>query len=576
MARPWDRLSLKREVGILVPVSLLLLVALSTYTLFSYRNALHLLRDQEQARATRAARSLVLRLAEPGSDAETVLRQAHPDTLGAALLAADGTRLVAFGDLPPGDLLAELGSPAASTSTAVGPNGRVGPRVVGFASYGATPAARRFVRVDFASPLLASQLRGLPVLIAVVLGVDLGVLLLGLFFLRHLMAPFEALLDRARQVGPQPEAREDEVAFLVKTFEKALTALAQAEKEPTPTTELTALERLLTTSLETGMLLVDQAGQVVTGNAAGLSLLGLDEERLPQPLAQLLATEPDLLAPLETVLRTGVGIKRQEHLLAGRTLGYSAHVLRRDDGRERGLLVLVTDLTEVRRQESAQRLAEGMHQLGEMAAGVAHELRNSVATLAGYLTLIERRPDAGSFDDYLGEVRREVQHLRRVVEDFLAFARPGTARREAVDLLALARRVAADPSLPPGAVRLASRVSRASLPGDAQLLERALRNLVLNAVEAQHQGSSASPVELVVADEAGAPSLSVLDRGPGLPAEIRERLFQPFVTGRSDGVGLGLALAYRIVGLHQGQLELLDREGGGTEARVSFPGGNSE
>ena len=109
------------------------------------------------------------------------------------------------------------------------------------------------------------------------------------------------------------------------------------------------------------------------------------------------------------------------------------------------------------------------------------------------------------------------------------------------------------------------------LRGDPQLLERAVRNLLHNAVQAEREAGRSGPVEVSVVLQPEGVEVAVADRGPGLPAEIRERLFHPFATGRPGGVGLGLALAHRIVVLHGGRIRLEDRPGGGTQALLSFP-----
>lgn len=226
-----------------------------------------------------------------------------------------------------------------------------------------------------------------------------------------------------------------------------------------------------------------------------------------------------------------------------------------------------------REQEDRERLAEGLARLGEMAAGVAHELRNGLAALSGYLELVERRADAAPDPQHLEALRQECRHLERVVEDFLAFAHPGTVRLAEVDLAELARQAATSPALAATRVEVRDRTRGAArLAADAHLLQRALTNLVANAVEASVDGGEVTvtvertPAEWVVAVE---------DRGPGIPETVRERLFQPFVTGRPDGTGLGLPLAQRIAGLHGGRVEIGDRVGGGTRAALHLPAGKN-
>ncbi|MEO8093845.1 MAG: ATP-binding protein, partial [Pseudolysinimonas sp.] len=229
-------------------------------------------------------------------------------------------------------------------------------------------------------------------------------------------------------------------------------------------------------------------------------------------------------------------------------------------------------LTDVRRRDEENRLAESLARIGELAAGVAHELRNSLATIRGYLTLIERRPEEETITDYLGEMRHEADHLQRVLEDFLAFARPGSTRLEEVDLQAVVRRAVTDPALGGAAIALRLEVpGGALLQGDPQLLERAVRNLLHNAVQAEAFSPSESRVEARVRRTAEGLELEIADRGPGVPLTVREHLFNPFVSGRPGGVGLGLALAHRIVDLHGGRIRLDERIGGGTTARVIFP-----
>ncbi|MCB1035375.1 MAG: hypothetical protein KDD47_16240, partial [Acidobacteria bacterium] len=172
------------------------------------------------------------------------------------------------------------------------------------------------------------------------------------------------------------------------------------------------------------------------------------------------------------------------------------------------------------------------------------------------------------------EIRRETDHLKRVLEDFLLFARPGTARATEVALEGVVRRAAADPALEGAAVEL-HRLSAdiPSLLGDEQLLEHAFRNLLRNAVRAQSESGRDDPIIVELGRDAETLFVRIEDRGAGLPEEIGERLFQPFVSGFRGGVGLGLAVSHRIVTLHGGRLRLLNRTGGGARAEVVFPTG---
>ena len=584
------RLGLRREILILLPAALLLLAILSTFTLFSYRNGVELLAEERRLAAATLARDVAAAVA-----AETPnpyeLRRLAPRALAVALIDAAGEPLVTAGELPASDLLRPAGPRPPDEPAGFGPGEELPDRVAGFAPLG-PPAARRWVRVDLPAELLAGQRRGLAVLTFVVLTVDAALVLLVVLFLRHLLALYEILLERARQMGElgghhedgeDDEDGEDEVEFLLATFERALASLAAADPRhhaAEAEEDIAALERMLAPSLQSGLLLLDRQGDVLALNPMGAELLGVPAPTPGAPLAEVLAGQPELAAILTAAVADEQEVQRRELSVrvgqATLTLGATVHPLRRDDGGVRGWLVLFADLTEAQRRAGESRLAESLARLAEMAGGMAHELRNGLATLRGYLTLIERRPDEGSIVDFVREIRGEADHLERVLDDFLAFARPGTARLAELSLPALVRRAAADPALAGTELRLAG-LDRSGgeadvrLKGDAQLLERAVRNLLRNAAEAEREAGRAGPIDVVLARRPEGVELAIEDRGAGVPRELRERLFHPFATGRAGGVGLGLTLVHRVVTLHGGHVRLDDRPGGGTRAVIWLP-----
>lgn len=406
----------------------------------------------------------------------------------------------------------------------------------------------------------------------VVVPIDVAVTLLVLLYLRRLVAPWETLLERARRAAPE-EGGKGDLELLLATFERALEGLPA---ELPADADIEALRRSLLGNLDSGVLLVDAERRVVSLNAVGARLLGAPEPQGERPeLAALLPGLAPLDRLVEEALASGRSSRRADlEIAAGggaAVLGATAHPLVRDDGTVRGALVLFVDLTAARREADRERLGRSLAQLGELSAGLAHELRNGLATLRGYLGLLERGPGADERRAYVEEIRRESDHLQRVLDDFLAFSRPEARRVEAVDLEALARRAAADPGLGGLAVEVVCPAPVPPVDGDPHLLERALRNLLRNAAAAQREGGSAAPLEVRIEGAAGAVEVAVLDRGPGLPDVPVEELFQPFVSHRADGVGLGLALAERLAAVHGGAVRLEPREGGGVRATLSLP-----
>jgi signal transduction histidine kinase len=562
------RLGLRREVSILVPVAIFLAVFLSIFTLLGYRNGIAQLVDERQSEARRLARGLAEEAQRSRREVEA-LRSLAPQARQIALIEGDARTV------PP-----EVRS---GVRFGFGPDAATLGQVVGWAPVGAGPA-RRYLRVELPADTLVREQERLRILTPVVLSVDVALAVLVLFFLGHWLAPIELLLERARAAGAGAPREADEVSFLLATFERALSTLAPATAG---SGALSALEQALPASFDkSGVLLLDPEGVVLALNRFGADLLGLEP---PEPrrmrVEELLAAHPSLARLFLQIRTEGRGVEREECAIEtsqGRsTLGLTVHPLRRDDGTLQGYLALFADLTEVRVREERSRLAENLRELGELAAGAAHELRNSLATLRGYLGLAERvegeppeRIDGESAArrrEYWAEIHRETLHLKRVLDDFLTFARPETARFQPVDLGSLLSRIAADPVFAVGPVLWrAPETADLGLAADAQLLERAIKNLLMNAVAASPPGI---PVELAVANTEGEIRITVADRGEGIPDAIRPRLFVPFASGRSDGVGLGLALARRIAVLHGGSLTLEDREGGGTCAQMTLPAG---
>lgn len=410
----------------------------------------------------------------------------------------------------------------------------------------------------------------------VVLPVGTALVLLVTLFVRHWIEPMERMLDRAHDLALD-ESEGTEIEFLVETFEKATAALLQERAAGEGSSaEIEAIERTLGPSLDSGVLLCDHEGTVLSINEAGTAILGVEAPTdRTTDIDTLLAPHPELSEMLQTAVREQSGLRRRELILASpegeRTLGLTSHLLRRDDGEIRGYLMLFVDLTEARRTAEDERLTESLAQLAELVAGLAHELRNSLAALKGYLTLVERDRTGESISDYLQEIRRESDHLQRVLDDFLSFARPGSDRPEDIPIDRLLARIATGPGLDPPGVRVEEEGPGRVVRGDPQLLERALRNLVLNAVEASRREGAVDPVRVSVRAGAEGIEVVVADRGAGLDEDEVRRAFRPFVTARPDGVGLGLPVAQRIVALHGGKLRLSRRPGGGTEAVVHLP-----
>ena len=226
-------------------------------------------------------------------------------------------------------------------------------------------------------------------------------------------------------------------------------------------------------------------------------------------------------------------------------------------------------------EEMRQGLAARDEERETLLAGIAHEIRNPLGGLTLFTGLVAEETAGTPAAPHVARVQAEVDTLTRVVEEFLDYARARPLARAPVPLGPLLEEVAAL-ARPGGAERgvgvrvEAGGADLGEASGDRQMLRRALLNLARNAVEATPAGGE---VVLTAGRAAGAAELTVLDRGAGLSAEARDKLFRPFFTTKPEGTGLGLALAKKVADAHGGALGLAPREGGGTAARLVVPDG---
>ncbi len=242
-------------------------------------------------------------------------------------------------------------------------------------------------------------------------------------------------------------------------------------------------------------------------------------------------------------------------LLAGYMLILSAFIFSRMNKR-----ALETE----KNLEKQRRLAS----LGEMSAVLAHEIKNPLAALKGHAQLlVETLPGDGPERQKAARVVGEAVRLETLVNELLDFVRSGKLAPKPADPSSLAREAAE--AVQSSRINLNLDRAPESWPLDGPKIAQALANLLRNALQASPEEDM---VELTVGLEADMLSFTVRDHGPGIADEDRERVFEPFHTGRVKGVGLGLAVVKRIAEAHGGRVEVLNAEGGGALLKLLIPG----
>jgi two-component system sensor histidine kinase PilS (NtrC family) len=336
---------------------------------------------------------------------------------------------------------------------------------------------------------------------------------------------------------------------------------------------ITGLHEAIVQSVSSGIIGVDQGGRITFANRAAEQILGVSAEALlgaPHERTGI-ALAGMALAGGRDRDETYVTNARGDRLLVGYTLSPIVD----GGGARRGTAVIFQDLTRLREMEDAMKRSERLADLGELSAGLAHELRNPLASLTGAIELIRGRLPGGSDDRRLTDiVLREAARLEQLVSRFHEFGRPAPPVHREVALEDLVRDTARMFSHHPSAaaVRVEEDVAPARALGDPDQLRQVAWNLLVNAVEAVTAAGAEPVVRLACGTgPAGWVWFEVEDHGPGIPAGDVDRLFTPFFTTKAQGSGLGLAIVQRIVDAHDGLVELDTEPGRGTTLRVRVP-----
>ena len=244
-----------------------------------------------------------------------------------------------------------------------------------------------------------------------------------------------------------------------------------------------------------------------------------------------------------------------------------------DAGKPWQYMAIRYDITERKHHEERLRDQAALTTLGEMAAVVAHEVRNPLAGIRSGIQLLGSLfPEVAEGRDLINEIVARVDSLNSVLSDILTFARVRELKRDPIAVSALLADLRSSTRLDPAmrGIRLdVQGLDNTVIEGDADQLRIVLTNLVLNAAQAMNHAGRID-IEVGSNDE-GRCEINVADSGPGIPAELRERVFEPFFTTKHRGTGLGLPTARRIVEAHGGQLELAESTSGGTLVRITLP-----
>jgi signal transduction histidine kinase len=329
--------------------------------------------------------------------------------------------------------------------------------------------------------------------------------------------------------------------------------------------------------LQDGILLFTGDGRAVLVSEAARrflnvergSLLGLDAAEIFDPSTVLGKTLLDAFDTGRTLVKVEILTETWRRIEA--SLDFI-----RDNSTSQGLGALVTlhDVESVEEVESELELSRRMASIGRLTSGVGHEVKNPINAIVVHLELLKTKLGDASAPAmrHLEVIDAEIHRLDRVVQTLVDFSRPvelqlreQDLRTVVADVLALAAE-----ELFRNNVTLVSRLPETPMVAnvDADLFKQAVLNVIQNGAQAMQQGGT---LEVILEEDRKVARLRIGDEGPGIPEEIREKIFDLYFTTKSEGSGIGLAMTYRILQLHHGNVEVQSKAGRGTEFLLRIP-----
>jgi len=370
--------------------------------------------------------------------------------------------------------------------------------------------------------------------------------------------------------------KKTEVGFVVDTFQELVRKLKEKEEEldrlralaEDKAVRLETYNENILQSVPSGVVSIDNSMKIKSINQSAEMILRIKaEDAINKDYAEV------FVEPLQSIVRNTRTVSRDEYPYVTRDnrhiwLGVTTSQLRNTTGEKIGLILVFTDLTDVKALQEQIELKKRLTQLGEMSAGIAHELRNPMSVIAGYAKLLSKKVMA-SDETIVNAILKEIENIDKIISEFLAFAKPTDLNRASVNLNRLIEETVTAAVGNNEKVKVLIKAERpVSLMADEILLRQTFTNLFINAVDAMPEGGNLNIELNDFHDKVG---ISIKDTGHGVPGNIRQKIFLPFYTTKQRGTGLGLAIVQKIIVSHGGSINVESVEGEGTTFRIILP-----
>lgn len=333
-------------------------------------------------------------------------------------------------------------------------------------------------------------------------------------------------------------------------------------------------------SLDSSVVMIDNEERITLFNPSAGRIYGMKpEDALGKAYAEIFAQQADSHFPLiDTLRRNHNQLGHEKYWKVGQVfkpIGYTSSVVKDREGKILGAVEISTDLTDIKQMESQMQHAKTLAALGEMAATVAHEIRNPLAGIGGFAGLLER--DLENDDPRRALVKKIVQgvsSLNKIVSNLLVYTRHMELNLQRVDFIAwmedILRYAELEISKDNKDIEIVREYGFGNLEAriDPEKFQQVFLNLIFNAIQSiEGKGRITIRVDL---DERDFLRVAIIDDGRGIPKEIMDKIFNPFFTTKEQGTGLGLAIVQRIIALHGGAISVSSEPGRSTRFEISI------
>ena len=396
-------------------------------------------------------------------------------------------------------------------------------------------------------------------------------LLLIVLFSRRLSANIDIITDGLSTLAQNIPTRLPQLPGEMGQISQSVNNLAQALRETR------TLNDLIIENAADGVIAIDRQGDVTTMNPAAEVITGYQRHELVGQPYSMLFDNTQFYSPVLDTLEHGTEHVALEISFPGRDrtieLSVTTSRIHNTHGEMIGALVIFSDLTARKETQRRMAQAERLATLGELMAGVAHEVRNPLTAIRGYVQILRQQTSDPIHQEYLSVVLKEIDSINKVIQQLLEFSRPRHSQWQQVSLNALVEEtlVLVQTAGVQARVDFISELDNELSPinADRELLKQVLLNILINAVQAISARGKIRIRTWQYSDSQQA--ISIEDNGCGIDLSLQKKIFDPFFTTKASGTGLGLALSQRIINAHQGDIRVASLPGYGATFTLILP-----